>query len=133
MSGRVLTGSAITDITTKNSVYGAAFLVASVELGITLLAPSTALLQAWASVAPQDRVLLELLLDAPTVVVDELDAATANSAGVRAHRAHETGRFDASAAHAVELSMRRDYPVLTADPGPLRAIDPAVQIEELPG
>jgi hypothetical protein len=132
VNGRVLSGSAIVDITTRSSVYGAAFLVASVELGMTLVAPSTALLQAWAAVEPPDRALLELLQEAPTLVVDDLSAATATSAGVRAHGASAVGAFDAAAAHAVELAVQRDYPILTADPGPLRAIDAAVSIEELP-
>jgi hypothetical protein len=133
VSGRVLSASAIVDITTGDSVYGAAFLVASVEMGMTLATPSTALLQAWAMVAPEHRVLLELLQDAPTVVVEVLDAATATSAGVRAHAAHTAGAFDVAAAHAVEIALERDYPILTADPEPLRAIDPGVPIEELPG
>jgi hypothetical protein len=38
-----------------------------------------------------------------------------------------------SAAHAVELAFQRDYPILTGDPAALRAIDPTVPIEELPG
>ena len=133
MSGRVLTASALVDITTQRSVYGTAFLVAAVELGLTLVAPSTALLQAWASVPPSDRALLELLLAAPAVVVDELDAATALRAGVRAHPVHETGRFDAAAAHAVDVALERGYSILTSDPAPIWEIDPEVPIEELPG
>ena len=65
MSGRVLTSSAIVDIATDRSVYGRAFLVAAVELGMTFPTPSTALLQAWAAVPAEARALLELFLDAP--------------------------------------------------------------------
>lgn len=75
MSGRVLTSSAIVDIATDRSVYGRAFLVAAVELGMTFPTPSTALLQAWAAVPPQARALLELFLDAPAVVVEDLGCA----------------------------------------------------------
>ena len=60
MSGRVLTSSAIVDIATNRSVYGRAFLVAAVELGMTFPVPSTALLHAWAAVPPQARAMLEL-------------------------------------------------------------------------
>jgi len=80
------------------SVYGRALLVAAVELGMTFPTPSTALLQAWATVPPEARALLELFLDA--VVVEDLDAQAAGRAGVRAHPAHQIGSFDVAAAHA---------------------------------
>ena len=133
MSGRVLTSSAIVDIATDRSVYGRAFLVAAVELGMTFATPSTALLQAWAVVPPPARALLELFLDAPAVVVEDLGASVASRAGVRAHAAHETGRLDVAAAHAVDVAITRGLAILTAESGPLRAIDPNVEIEELPG
>ncbi|MGH3685644.1 MAG: hypothetical protein ACRDQ9_11000 [Pseudonocardiaceae bacterium] len=132
MSGRVLTASTIVDIATDRSVYGRAFLVAAVELGMTFPTPSTALVQAWATVPPQARALLELFLDAPAVVVEDLDASVAGRAGVRGHPAQEAGRFDAAAAHAVDVAITRGLAILTAEPGPLRAIDPDVEIEELP-
>ena len=132
MSGRVLTSSAIVDIATDRSVHGRAFLVAAVELGMTLATPSTALLHAWAAVPPQGRALLELFVDAPAVVVEDLDASVASRAGVRAHTAHEAGRFDVGAAHAVDVAITRGLAILTAEPDPLRAIDSTVEIEELP-
>jgi hypothetical protein len=132
VSGRVLSSSAIVDIATDRSVYGRAFLVAAVELGITFATPSTALLQAWAAVPPQARALLELFLDAPAVVVEDLDASVASRAGVHAHAAHQAGRFDVAAAHAVDVAITRGLAILTAEAGPLRAIDPNVEIEELP-
>lgn len=132
MSGRVLTSSAIVDIATDRSVYGRAFLVAAVELGMTFPTPSTALLQAWAAVPVEARALLELLLDAPAVVVENLDVPAAGRAGVRAHPAHQAGRFDVAAAHAVDVAINRGFAILTAEPDPLRAIDPDVEIEELP-
>jgi hypothetical protein len=132
VSGRVLTSSAIVDIVTDRSVYGQAFLVAAVELGMIFPTPSTALLQAWAAVPPQARALLELFLDAPAVVVEDLTVSVAGRAGVRAHPAHRAGCFDVAAAHAVDVAMARGLAILTAEPGPLRAIHPAVEIEELP-
>jgi hypothetical protein len=132
VSGRVLTSSAIVDIATDRSVYGRAFLVAAVELGMIFPTPSTALLQAWAAVPPQARALLELFLDAPAVVVEDLTMSVAGRAGVRAHPAHLAGRFDVAAAHAVDVAMTRGLAILTAEPGPLRAIHPDVEIEEVP-
>jgi hypothetical protein len=132
VSGRVLTSSAIVDIATDRSVYGRAFLVAAVELGMTLATPATALLQAWATVPPQARALLELFVDAPAVVVDDLGASVASRVGVRAYPAYQAGLLDIAAAHAVDVAIACGLPILTAQPDPLRAIDPDVEIEELP-
>ncbi|MGB6163078.1 MAG: hypothetical protein WCF33_04360 [Pseudonocardiaceae bacterium] len=56
----------------------------------------------------------------------------AGRAGVRAHPAHQAGHFDVVAAHAVDVVIARRLAILTTEPGPLRAIDPDVEIEELP-
>jgi hypothetical protein len=133
VTGRVLDHTAIVDITTDTSVYGRAFLVAAVEMGISLKTPSVALLHAWAEVPESARALLELFLDAPSVEVEPLEAATATRAGVYAHPAHLAGAFDAGAAHTVDVAHQHGFAVLTADPAPLRAIDPDISIEELPG
>lgn len=94
--------------------------------------PSTALLQAWAAVPPEARALLELFLDAPAIVVEDLGVLVAAQADVRAHPAQQAGGVDVAAAHAVEVAIARGLAILTAEPGPLRAIDPDVEIEELP-
>jgi hypothetical protein len=99
---------------------------------MTFPTPSTALLQAWAAIPTEARALLELFLDAPTVVVEDLGASVASRAGVRAHPAHQARRFDLAAAHAVDVAITRGLAILTAEPDPLRAIDPNVEIEELP-
>jgi hypothetical protein len=39
---------------------------------------------------------------------------------------------DVAAAHAVDVAITRGLAILTAEPGPLRAINPTVEIEELP-
>ncbi len=85
-----------------------------------------------AAVPPQARALLELFLDAPAVVVEDLTVSAAGRAGVRAHPAHQAGRFDVAAAHAVDVAIARGLAILTAEPGPLRAIHPDVEIEKLP-
>lgn len=133
MTGRVLDHTAIVDITTDTSVYGRAFLVAAVEMGMTLKAPAAALLAAWAAVPSSARALLELFLEAPAVDVEPLDATSATRAGVHAHSAHTAGVFDTAAAHTVDVARQHGYTILTADPTPLQAIDPDIPIEELPG
>jgi hypothetical protein len=65
-------------------------------------------------------------------VVDHLDAAVASRADVRAYPAYQAGLLDIAAAHAVDVAIARGLPILIAQPDPLRAIDPDVEIEELP-
>lgn len=48
---------------------------------MTFATPSTALLQAWAAVPPHARALLELFLDAPAVVVEDLGASMVRLGG----------------------------------------------------
>lgn len=43
----------------------------------------------------------------------------------------QTGHGDVAAAHAVDVAIERGLAILTAQPGPLRVIDPNVEIEEL--
>jgi hypothetical protein len=112
VSGRILTSSVIIDIATDRSVYGRAFLMAAVELEMIFPTPSTALLQAWAAVPPEARALLELFLDAPAVIVEDLGASTAGRAGVHAHPAHQTGSVDVAAAHALDVAITRGLPIL---------------------
>ena len=64
--------------------------------------------------------------------VEDLNASVASRAGVRAHPAHQTGQLDLAAAHAVDVAITRGLALLTAEPDPLRAINPDVEIEELP-
>lgn len=128
MIGRVLAADAIVDIATGRSVYGRAFLVAGVELGMIFPVPAAAVLEAWATVPPEERGLLELFLDTPSVVLEELDAAAAQRAGVRAHQRHD----DIVAAHTADVALERDLSVLTGRPAALQAIVPDVEIERLP-
>jgi hypothetical protein len=133
MTGRILDRTALLDLTSARSVYGAAFLVAAVEQDLELVTPATALLDAWAGVPASERVLLELLLESPALRVEPLEASTATDAGVRAHDAHRAGAsWDAAAAHTVDAARRYGHAILTSDPTPLRTIDPAVDVEELP-
>jgi predicted nucleic acid-binding protein len=127
MTGCVLAADAVVDIAISRSVFGQAFLVAAVETGMVLPVPTAAVLEAWATIRPEERVLLELFLDTPQVVVAELDGATAQRAGVRAHQSR-----DIAAAHIADVALERELPVLTGRPEALRAIAPHLVIERLP-
>jgi hypothetical protein len=128
MTGCVLAADAVVDMAIGRSVFGQAFLVAAVKTGMVLPVPAAAALEAWATVRPEERVLLELFLDTPLIVVDELDAAGAQRAGARAH----PHQLDVVAAHTADVARERELPVLTGRPDTLRAIAPEIGIEELP-
>ncbi|HEU0089755.1 MAG TPA: hypothetical protein VFQ77_19255 [Pseudonocardiaceae bacterium] len=64
----------------------------------------------------------------PSVVLGELDAVAANQVDELLVAADV---FDACAGHVVHIARTRDWPALTADPGRLRRIDPALQVDLL--
>ena len=132
IGGRVLAYSAIDDIAIGRTIYAAAFLAAANDVGIPLAVPACVLQEAWAAAAPSDYPFLELLTGLPLVVVDPLDPSAAQRSGVLAADVHASGAYDSGAAHTVLTAQDRGWPVLTADPRPLRAIDPGLPIELLP-
>lgn len=135
IGGRVLDATAITDIAIGRSIYAAAFLAAANDLGIALALPAAALHEAWARAGEADYPFVELLLALPLSVVEPLDgeaaARSGTAAGAGLHR--NPLAWNASAAHAALISRERGWPVLTADPAALQAIDPELAIDLLPG
>ena len=132
LSGRVLDATAISDIAIGRSIYAAAFLAAANDVGIALALPAAALQEAWAEADPEDYPFLDLLLGLPLTILDPLDAEAASRSGILARDVHAASAFDAGAAQAVLSAQDRNWPVLTVDPAPLRAIDPGLPIETLP-
>jgi len=72
---------------------------------------------------------LRVLLDLPNTVIDELTPASAREAGLLLAAA---GQDDIAAAQVASSARRRGWPAVTGEPGTLRKLDTAVQIEELP-
>lgn len=132
IGGRVLDATALHDLTIGRTIYGAAFVAAANDLGIVLAVPAAALQDAWAAADIEDYPFLELLLGLPSTFVDPLDAATAERSGILARDTHAAGSWDAGAAHSVLVAQDRGWPILTADPRPLRTIDVSVPVELLP-
>jgi hypothetical protein len=101
IGGVVLDTTALLDIVTGATIYGQAFVSTAAERGVVLLIPSTSLSQAWATVPSESLPLLELLLELPVVVVDDMDLTTARAAGLvlrtclgSCRRASERGSAD---------------------------------------
>lgn len=109
--------------------YPQALVWAAVEGDVVLAVPAAALVSAWASTPAGAHDALGVLLDLPNTVVEQLDQATAREVG----RLLAGGDVDAVRVGQVAASgLRRGWPVVTDDPGPLRALDPRVEVDELP-
>lgn len=129
--GRILDSTAVLDIAGQDTAYGAALLTVATDRGITLAVPAAALLEAWALSTPESRPFLDLLPLLAAVEIHAVDEVTAAGAG---GLAADAGQPTASAgtAQAVWLAQTRPWPIVTADPDGVLALDPHVPFESLP-
>lgn len=141
IGGRVLDATAVHDMTIGGTVYGRALLAFAVAEAMPLVVPAVALQRVWAAAGDGDYPFLGFLLDLPVTVVAPLDAAAAQGSGILAHplrprrssrAGSRAGGWDGAAAHTVHVAQARGLAVVTADPGPLHALDPHLQVELLP-
>ena len=129
IGGRVLDATAIAAFAIGRPVYVRALVWAAVEENIVLAIPSAALGRAWAMLDPEHHPALQVLLDLPNTVIDELGTATAQESGLLLAA---SGHDDIVAGQVAASARRRGWPAVTGDPGTLRKIDTTVTIEELP-
>jgi hypothetical protein len=130
IGGVVLDTSSLTDAATGATIYTRAKIRTAVEYGIVLAIPTAALAAAWAQVPPSGYPFLALAADLSVAVTDPLDEATARDIGLLLSAAQPGP--DLAAAHVAHTARRRGWPVLTADPQPILAIDPTIEIEHMP-
>ncbi len=123
IGGRVLDASAIVAFCTGRSVYAAALVWTAVEEGIVLVLPSTAVAAAWTQVEEKVHSVLEVLLQLPVTVVDDLTAARARAVGVLGGATLD--------AHALLCARDRGWPLVTDDAVAYPAGD-GTEIEQLP-
>jgi predicted nucleic acid-binding protein len=76
---------------------------------IVLIMPSTAVAAAWAELAEEHHPVLEVLLQLPVTIVDNLDESRARAVG-------QLGGHQADA-HAMVCAQERGWSLLTADSG----------------
>jgi predicted nucleic acid-binding protein len=126
IGGKVLDASALAALA-RRRVSALVWFDIAPTLGLTLYLPSLALAEVRA-VRPDAAPLLADLLTHPSVVVGELDAAAARQVD---QLLLDADVFDACAGHCVHVARSRGWPVLTADPGRLRRVDPDVQLDLL--
>jgi len=129
IGGRVLDSTALAAFAVGRPVYMRALVWAAVEANIVLDVPSAALGRAWGLVEQEHHAALQVLLDLPNTVIDELTPASAHDSGLLLAAA---GHSDIAAAQVASSERRRGWPPVTGAPGTLRKLDTAVLIEELP-
>jgi hypothetical protein len=125
IGGRALDASAIVAFATGRSIYAAALVWTAVEEGIVLVLPSTAIAAAWAQLPEKDHRVLEVLLQLPVTVVDDLTATRARTVGARGG--------DQLHAHALLCAQERGWALVTDDSDQYAGVDRAgVEVEQLP-
>ena len=93
------------------------------EAGARITVPATALAQAIRR--PERQVRLARLIRQPTTDVADLDRVDATNVG---RLLAASGTADIADAHVVISARRSDQPVVTSDPGGLRALDPTLRL-----
>ncbi|MGH3429458.1 MAG: hypothetical protein ACRDQZ_18140 [Mycobacteriales bacterium] len=126
IGGKVLDASALAALARRRPAALAWFDTARL-VGIALYLPRLALEEVRA-VRPDAAPLLADLLTHPSVVVGEIDAATAYQIDQLLLAADA---FDALAAHVVYVAGQRGWPALSADPDLLLRINPALEVDLL--
>jgi hypothetical protein len=129
IGGRVLDATALAAFATGRPVYVRALVWAAVEENIVLAVPSTALGRAWSILEPEHHPALQVLLDLPNTVIDELGSTSAQESGLLLAA---SGHDDLVAGQVAASAKRRGWPAVTGDPAALRKLDTTVAIEELP-
>jgi hypothetical protein len=129
IGGRVLDATALAAFAIGRPVYVRALVWAAVEENIVLAVPSAALGRAWSMLEPEHHPALQVLLDLPNTVIDELGSMSAQESGLLLAA---SGHDDIVAGQVAASAKRRGWPAVTGDPGALRKLDTTVAIEELP-
>ncbi|MEV7011753.1 hypothetical protein [Streptosporangium sp. NPDC051022] len=132
IGGRVLDTSALY-AWSRRSPYLEAVAWSSLQDHIVIAVPIPALAAAYGQIRDRDRDILDVLLNLPvTITTGELTRANASSLARTLRSAGGHAPAALTAASVVEAATSRDWPVLTAEPYPLRALAPHLVIEPLP-
>jgi hypothetical protein len=125
IGGRILDSSAILAFV-AGAPYPSAVVWHAVKQNVVLAIPSAALSEAWAYARPEDHDVLEVLLGLPVVVVvDDLGVVMRPPVSLR--------RDPHAAAHVVRRGRERPgWAIVTGRAETLRALDPDVEVDELP-
>ncbi|MGH4010687.1 MAG: hypothetical protein ACRDTH_21425 [Pseudonocardiaceae bacterium] len=126
IGGKVVDASALAALV-RGRLAAVAWFATAKTTGLTLYLPALALAEVRA-VRPDAGSELAEALGHPSVVLGELDAVSAREVDQLLLAADG---FDGCAGHVVHVARTRGWPALSADPGRLRRVDPAVQLDLL--
>jgi hypothetical protein len=128
IGGRILDTTALVTAARGDLHMQALFKLAHQRV-IALLAPATCVADASAELHPHGRDALTEILRFPLVTLAWLDEPQAVGSGIlrSAHRPATT-----TAGHVAYLAAARQWPVITAAPGPLRELYPDIEVQTLP-
>ena len=115
--------------------YAQSLVWSAMEVGMAVAVPVAALPLAYAATGESDHDVLRALLDLPVTLPDPLTEAEAPELGRILASAADPGALapDALALACVVHSARRwGWPVLTGNAVALRALDPDLEMDELP-
>jgi hypothetical protein len=126
IGGKVVDASALAALV-RGRLSAVAWFATAKTTGLTLYLPALALAEVRA-VRPDAGSQLAEALGHPSVVLGDLDAVGARDVDQLLLAADV---FDGCAGHVTHVARARDWPALSADPGRLRRIDPAVQVDLL--
>jgi hypothetical protein len=131
IGGRILDTSALVQAA-RGTPYMQALLYISHEHLIPLIIPAPCLADALAGLNdPEQQARLFDLVRSPIAKVAQLGATEATGTGLMRATARPA-QASTSSAHAAYLAADRGWPVVSARPGPIRAMNPDVEIEPLP-
>lgn len=126
IGGRVLDASALAALV-RGRVSAEAWFATARALSLPLYLPALALSEVRAA-RPDAGPQLAEMLGHPSVVLGELDAAAADQVD---QILLDADVFDGCAGHVVHIAQQRGWPALTADPGRLQRVSPALDIDLL--
>lgn len=115
--------------------YAQALVWSAMEVGMTVVVPAAALPLAYAHTREADHDVLGELLELPVTVFDPLTTAEAPELGRLLATAADPAALTLDAlalAHVAHTAHRRGWPVLTGNATGLHALDPHLQLDELP-
>ena len=129
IGGGVLDADSLLGFASGSSVYAQAVVWTAVEEGMVLAVPSTALARSTAKVDDHAQPALDVLLNLPVTVVEDLAR----------RQAEEVGRILAAAkaddlalGHAVRCAKHRGWPLLAGDGAAAMRLDSTLEVHELP-
>jgi hypothetical protein len=129
IGGWVLDAGALCEFASGSSGYAQALVWTAVEESVVLAVPATVMARAVAVLDEKYQPALDVLLNLPVTIVDDLTRQRGGEVGrlLSAATSH-----DLVLGHAVRCAQDRGWPLVTSDAAAARGLGPGVEVRELP-